>query len=324
MKHLFSRHEFLNESKFKENQLDDQIINYITKNSWLSYDGKEDNKLIFSTRQNGSVYHEKHSPVDYKEAQRISNELKTTLFGKDLTSNVDTVDEWVSLYVEVPAEPEKEEKIFSGQINKDIDYLIDRSNTRKEYLLITFEYYGMTEEQIHNLRLAYQYDYLPHDDFKNVINSTINDLSIPTISDRNFKKSFESNFKKRIKWESKPYKVCYTTWGKWKFEGESITPDSINEIIGEVDGKYVIGKGVYRGYSDNRKSLWEEYKGTKRESEFVEVIDPKNVHVIPETEYKEIRKRLYNSYEYRKGRKQEKNKPVDDSKRVYPKHINYY
>ena len=63
--------EFLNESKKGPNEFDKKIIDYIEGHSWLSYEGKEDNTLSFSTRDNGSVSAERYSPIDYKEAKRI-------------------------------------------------------------------------------------------------------------------------------------------------------------------------------------------------------------------------------------------------------------
>ena len=136
------------------------------------------------------------------------------------------------------------------------------------------EYYKMTEEQIHNLRLAIEYKYLDFRDFRNILGLIINSDKTDRIwsffdSENRLKAAFNTNFKTKIKPVEKPYPICYKTWNKYTWninkynELESI---DFNDIIGEIpkeypfDKKYIIGQGRYRSDNNNYRTLWEEIR----------------------------------------------------------------
>lgn len=72
----------------------DEIIEFIKENSYLTFDGcDDDNYLSFSTRKNGSVYDEEHSPIDYREALKVTKMLKDKY--ENIRTDIDTFDEWI-------------------------------------------------------------------------------------------------------------------------------------------------------------------------------------------------------------------------------------
>tara|TARA_R110000850_G_C9897488_1_gene459521 strand:- start:579 stop:857 length:279 start_codon:yes stop_codon:yes gene_type:complete len=54
--------------------------------------------INFSTRKNGDVGEEEYSIIDYKDAEKLSKELSNE-FG--VNPEIETVDEWVHLNIEV-------------------------------------------------------------------------------------------------------------------------------------------------------------------------------------------------------------------------------
>lgn len=95
--------QILNEA-IKENDKD--IIEFVKKNSWLDYDGKEGDTLLFSTRNHGDVYNEKYGKEDAIEGKRI----KTLLAKKfpELKTSLEDVDEWIHLNIKVEEEKRDE------------------------------------------------------------------------------------------------------------------------------------------------------------------------------------------------------------------------
>ena len=156
------------------------------------------------------------------------------------------------------------------------------------------KYYNMTEEQIHNLRLAIEYKYLDFNDFRNILNLIINSDKKDRIwtnfdSEKKLKAAFNTNFKTKIKPVKKPYPICYKTWNKrqWNInQYNDLESFDFNDIIGEIpkeypfDKKYIIGQGRYRSDNNNYRTLWEEYQYTYRESEFINAIDEKNIYIL--------------------------------------------
>ncbi len=81
------------------------IVDFINKNSYLDLDGtlKEEYKyksnLFFSTRSNGNVGDEEYGEEDYCHAIKIKKTLME-LFSEDIEDiEIETVDEWVHLTV---------------------------------------------------------------------------------------------------------------------------------------------------------------------------------------------------------------------------------
>ena len=179
----------------------------------------------------------------------------------------------------------------------DIFYISQSSYSGEyasNYVDEVVKYYNMTEEQIHNLRLAIEYKYLDFRDFRNILGLIINSDKTDRIwsffdSENRLKAAFNTNFKTKIKPVEKPYPICYKTWNKYTWninkynELESI---DFNDIIGEIpkeypfDKKYIIGQGRYRSDNNNYRTLWEEYQYTYRESEFINAIDEKNIYIL--------------------------------------------
>jgi len=187
----------------------------------------------------------------------------------------------------------------TARLETDIKYLSNIQGTQKdEYIVDVIEHYKMTNEQVHNLKSAVQYNYLNYKDFRNVVNEVINFDHVwsEILSEKKFKVAYESNFKNKIIECDKPYKICV----KNKYYLESISDlysFDLNDIIGEISkeypfGKrYVIGQGRYRGNDNNRETLWEEFRGTKRESEFIKVFDEDQIIILTDEDIKNIEMR---------------------------------
>lgn len=178
------------------------------------------------------------------------------------------------------------EKIKPTTLDQDIDYLVKELSYQSiDYIKEVIEYYKMTEEQIHNLRLAVQYSYLTLVDYRNVVGQVINSKrEYPdrvwhyTDSERKFKDAYDSNFKDKIKYLPKPYQIARHKNHKLEYINEL---DSFNlfDIIGIIPGhtfiskfetKYLAGDGRYRNDKDGL-TLWERYRNTDRESEFIKI-----------------------------------------------------
>ena len=189
---------------------------------------------------------------------------------------------------------------FSEKAKLDITYLAEKQGTGLEwsigYVLKTINYFNLTEEQIHNLRLAVEYGYLYYRNYRDVINNIINLGYISSLdywTERKFRIAFETNFKDKIIEIKKPYPICVQ-----KFKGlksiNDLNSHKANEIIGEIpkeyplDKKYVVGLGRYRGDNEDRKCLWENFINTKRESEFIKVFDEKEIYILSEKDIEDI------------------------------------
>jgi len=189
----------------------------------------------------------------------------------------------------------------NDQKNLDILYLSRMQGSKDiSYIKETIDHYKMTTGQIHNLQLAVEYNYLPREDFRNVVNEIINSQDVWHYleSEKMFKIAYEKNFKTKIKKIKKPYPICYITWNKYKLDPiqyNDLNSFDYNDIIGEIpaeypfEKKYLVGKGRYRSKSnDDNKTLWEKFRNTNRESEFIEVIDEKNLYILTKTDIDKI------------------------------------
>lgn len=201
--------------------------------------------------------------------------------------------------------------LYPKKIRKDITYLSEKQGSGYvKYIIETIDYYHMTEEQIHNLRLAVEYDYLDYKDYRDVISIIINSLpylnnedyenaiknnslSIDSTKQRKFKLAFQKNFKTKIIDISEPYPIAaYKKWFDVN-KHDTFNTHDLDEIIGEIPKeypfgkKYIVGKGRYRG--DDNKTLWEKFKNTKRESEFIKVYDESDIHILTPSEIEIIK-----------------------------------
>lgn len=91
------------EQKAKETQeILSDIRNIITEDKQTTLEVCNDDYdfINFSTRENGNVGDEKHSEIDYQDALRVEKILLNKYRGKIFTE-VETVDEWVHLNIEI-------------------------------------------------------------------------------------------------------------------------------------------------------------------------------------------------------------------------------
>lgn len=191
------------------------------------------------------------------------------------------------------------QEVKETQEELDIRYLTRVQGAGQiSYIKEIIEYYKLTTEQIHNLKLAVDYHYLDRDDFTNVVNQIINSGYVwhYTESERKFKIAYATNFKSKIIKLKKPYQIGYLTWNKYKLDinqHHDLNSHDYNDIIGEIPKeypfgkKYIIGRGRYRSEKDN-KTLWETYKNTKRESEFIQVVDEKDIYILTQQDIENI------------------------------------
>lgn len=167
-----------------------------------------------------------------------------------------------------------------SNLEKDINYLSSKLSYQSvDYVKETIEYYKMSDEQIHNLKLAVEYGYLYYEDYRNVVGQVINSKSesdrvwLYRESERKFKDAYESNFKNKIIKIKKPYPIArYINYKLDDING--LNSFNLYDVIGKIPtkfgNKYLAGKGRYRNDKTD-KTLWEEFKNTKRESEFIRV-----------------------------------------------------
>jgi len=190
---------------------------------------------------------------------------------------------------------EHEEHNYPENIRKDIIYLADAQGTGNVgYIIDVIDYYNLTEEQIHNLRLSVDYSYINYQDYRYIVNHIINFNDVgDSIAEGKFKLSYEKNFKTKVINLTEPYMIVHTNENSRKFDlykCETLNSHDLSEIIGEIPKeypfgkKYLLGLGRYRGKFNNNKALWEIYKDTERESQFIEVYDEENIHILTDDE----------------------------------------
>jgi hypothetical protein len=75
-----------------------EIIKFIESNSTLTCDDNSESELTFSTRANGNVGDGEYSSIDKAETRKIALEA-IAKFG-NIKGRIETVDEWVMLYIE--------------------------------------------------------------------------------------------------------------------------------------------------------------------------------------------------------------------------------
>ena len=211
-----------------------------------------------------------------------------------------------------------ESKVKLSKRDEDIEYLVKIQGTGYvKYIIQVIDFYKMTDEQIHNLKIAVEYRYLPQEDFKNVVSEIINFNKVwhSTSSERAFKIAYEKDFRKKIIRIKKPYPICYKTWNRYPFEinkkyfdhetdsyinkffYDNLETGDFNDVIGEIppeypfDKRYLVGEGRFRGSTGTDKTLWEEFKGKKRESDFIRVFEEKDIHILTEDEIDIIKMR---------------------------------
>lgn len=85
--------EFVNESYDYDMK---SIKVFVRKNSYFDFDQKDNNELIFSTRDNGNVGTEEAGRKDIIAGEKLAKEIKNN-FNVEVT--VETVDEWVLVIV---------------------------------------------------------------------------------------------------------------------------------------------------------------------------------------------------------------------------------
>jgi hypothetical protein len=76
-----------------------EIIKFIKGISYFDDESDEYETIEFATRQNGDIYNEESSDLDYQEGRRVKKELLAKFDGIEV--NIDTVDEWVLLSVTI-------------------------------------------------------------------------------------------------------------------------------------------------------------------------------------------------------------------------------
>ena len=74
------------------------IISFIAKHSYLDADDIEGNTLSFATRDNGNVGEEEYGEEDYTHAITLKSKLLNEF--KNITVEIDTIDEWVILTIQ--------------------------------------------------------------------------------------------------------------------------------------------------------------------------------------------------------------------------------
>jgi len=187
----------------------------------------------------------------------------------------------------------------SDDINKLTTFLSSGSGKHsEEYLKQVINHYNMTDDEVHNLRLAVEYGYLYYSDFRTVVSDIITFGYVWTdkLSERKFKFAYEFNFKNKINYFKSPYIIC-TSYRPYNNESSDINSFDFDEIIGEIPKeypfgkKYLIGKGRYRGEYNNDETLWEEYLNTKRESEYIKVLDEDKVFILTDDDINNINMR---------------------------------
>ena len=77
----------------------DSIILHVERTSWFTHNNTEDNRLSFSTRENGNVGDETPGKEDFKKAHELAIDIKKSF---DIVNvEISSVDEWVYLEFDV-------------------------------------------------------------------------------------------------------------------------------------------------------------------------------------------------------------------------------
>jgi hypothetical protein len=74
------------------------IKKFVDANSYFEFNSDDNNKIMFSTRENGSVYDCEHGVEDIRAARVLAQQLYKNFEG--LSISFEVVDEWVFLIVE--------------------------------------------------------------------------------------------------------------------------------------------------------------------------------------------------------------------------------
>jgi len=125
------------------------VINFIKENSYFT-DETEDDEITFVTRENGDVGNETPGAKDIQEAKRLK-ELIIKKF-PDSKVNIENVDEWIYLYVDLS----KSNEVSKKESNKEIDYkklIVEKlsvSEEKAEKIISSFEYAKKYYEQNKN------------------------------------------------------------------------------------------------------------------------------------------------------------------------------
>ena len=115
------------------------------------------------------------------------------------------------------------------------------------------------------------------------------------MQDKKFKTAYESNFKNKVIKCEKPYKICARH--KSTLDSDDLYSHDFDEIIGEIPKeypfgkKYLVGSGRFRGKNNDGETLWEHFKNTKRESEFIGVIDEDKLIILTDKDIENIEMR---------------------------------
>lgn len=125
------------------------VINFIKENSYFT-DETEGDEITFVTRENGDVGNETPGAKDIQEAKRLK-ELIIKKF-PDSKVNIENVDEWIYLYVDLS----KSNEVSKKESNKEIDYKkliaekLSVSDEKAEKIISSLEYAKKYYEQNKN------------------------------------------------------------------------------------------------------------------------------------------------------------------------------
>lgn len=81
------------------NKLKEDIIQYMNTKTRFSLDDDDDNVLLYSTRENGDMEHDRAGEEDILRARQIREALYKVFPVKSI--RIDTCDEWTFLHIEV-------------------------------------------------------------------------------------------------------------------------------------------------------------------------------------------------------------------------------
>jgi hypothetical protein len=74
-----------------------KIEEYIERNSSFSIDDEDGSWLSFATRQNGSVYDETYSSIDYEAGKQMIAEVSERFSSVIERTSIETCDEFVNI-----------------------------------------------------------------------------------------------------------------------------------------------------------------------------------------------------------------------------------
>lgn len=122
------------------------LINFVERNSWFSFEEDDKTSISFSTRDNGSVYDETPGEVDIDKARELKKQIEKK-FNVDKVT-VDYADEWVYINVQKPSLKFAKEEDYQKIVKKLEAYLLK--------VPIPFEMKGWASDRRVETKLPYQ------------------------------------------------------------------------------------------------------------------------------------------------------------------------